>query len=89
MKFYKFVYQFVKSVDKLEKLGRGLHNADIFTLICKNMMNPELSQYVTALKVQFQHFPRPYQQVIQDIASQVTLLATTIFWQTSEISTTL
>ena len=53
------------------------------------MTNSELSQYVTALKVQFQHFPRPYKQVLQDITSQLRLLTTTNFRQTSEISTTL
>ena len=87
MKFEKFVSQFVKSVDELDKRGRGLHNADIVELIWKKMTNPELSQYVTALKVQFQRMPRPYQQVLQDIASQIPLLATTSFCQTSEVST--
>ena len=53
------------------------------------MMNPELRQYVNALKVQFQHLPRPYQKVLQDITSQVPLLPTSKFCQTSEISTTL
>ena len=79
MKFEKFVSQFVKSVDELERQGRGLQNSDIIELIWKKMMNPELSQYVTALKVQFQHFPRPYQQLLQDIASEVPLLATPNF----------
>ena len=89
MKFEKFVSQFVKSVNKLEKRERVLHNSDIIKLIWKKTMNPELSQYLTALKVQFQHFPRPYQEIIQEIASQVPLLANNNFCQTSEISTML
>ena len=89
MKFEKFVSQFVESVDKMDKQGRVLHNYDIVELIWKKMMNPGLSQYVTALKVHFQHFPRPYYQVLQDIYSQVPLLATTNCCQTLEISTTL
>ena len=87
MKFEKFVFQFLKSVDDPGKRGRGLHNTDIVEIILKKTMNTELRQYVTALKVQFQHFPRPYQKVLQDIASQVPLLAN--FRQTLEIITTL
>ena len=52
-------------------------------------MNPELSQYITELKVQFQYLPRPYQELLQDIASKVPLLAAINFCQTSEISTTM
>ena len=81
--------QFLKSVDKLDKQRRVIHNADIVKLIWKKIVNPELSQNVIALKVQFQHLPRPYQKLLQYIASQVPLLATTNFSQTSEISTTL
>ena len=89
MKFEKLVSQFLKSFENLEKRGRGLHNADFVNLIWKKMMNPELIQYVTTLKVHIQRLPRPYQKVLQDIASQVPLLATTIFCQTPEISTML
>ena len=89
MKFEKFVSHFLKSVDNLEKQGRVLRNADIVDLIWKKTMNPELSQYITAFKLQFQHLPRPYQKVIQDISIQVPLLATTNFFQTSKISTTM
>ena len=53
MKFDKFVSQFVKTVDEMEKQQRGLHNADIVELIRNKTTNPKLSQYVTALKVQF------------------------------------
>ena len=51
------------------------------------MMNPELSQYVTALKVQFQRQPRDYQQILQDIASQVPSLHVPNFRKASEIGT--
>ena len=89
MEFEKFVSQFVKSVDDMDKQGRGVHNSDIVELIWNNMMNHKLRQYITAIKLQFQHLPRPYKQVLQYIASQVLFLATTNFFQTSEISTTL
>ena len=51
------------------------------------MMNPELSQYATALKVQFQRQPRDYQQILQDIASQVPSLHVPNFRKASEIGT--
>ena len=58
MKFDKFVAKFVKAVDDLEQFNRGTHNGDVVDLIWKKMTNPDLSQYVTALKVQFQREPR-------------------------------
>ena len=54
MKFEKFVAKFVKAVADLERFNRGMHNGDVVDLIWKKMTNPDLSQYVTALKVQFQ-----------------------------------
>ena len=33
LKFEKFVSKFTKSVDELEKRGRGMHNADIVEVI--------------------------------------------------------
>ena len=51
------------------------------------MMNPELSQYVTALKVQFQRQPRDYQQILQDIASQVPSLHVPDFRKASKVGT--
>ena len=89
MKFEKLVSQFLKSFENLEKRGRGLHNDDIVELIWQKRMNIEMNQYVTALKVQFQYLPRPYQELLQDIASKVPLLAAINFCQTSEISTML
>jgi hypothetical protein len=86
MKFEKFVAQFVKAIDELEKRGRGLHNPDIVDLIWQKVKNPDLSQYVVALKVQYQRVPRDYQQVLQDIASQIPTLSTAPFRQTSEVT---
>ena len=55
LNFEKFVAKFVKSVDELDKRNRGLHNADVVDMIWKKLTNPELNQYIFALKVQFQH----------------------------------
>ena len=51
MTFEKFVSKFVKAVDELEKIGRGMQNADIVDIICQRVSNAELSQYLTDLKV--------------------------------------
>jgi hypothetical protein len=85
LKFEKFVANFVKAVDELEKRGRGMHNANIVEMIWRKMTNPELNQYVIALKVQFQRQPREYQQVLQDIASQIPTLPISTFRNTSEV----
>ena len=61
MKFEKFVSKFTNAADELEKRNQWLHNSDVIDIIWKKMMNPELSQYVTALKVQFQRRPQYYQ----------------------------
>ena len=50
-------------------------------------MNPELSQYITALKVKFQRQPRDYQEILQDIASQVPSLYAPNFRKASEVVT--
>ena len=60
MMFEKFVSKLVKAVDELEKRGRVMHNADIVEIIWKRVSNAELSQYLTALKVQFQNQPQNY-----------------------------
>ena len=49
------------------------------------MTNPDLSQYVTALKVQFQREPRDYKDVLQDIASQVPTLCVDTFRKKSKV----
>ena len=69
MMFETFVGKIVKAVDELEKRVRGMHNNDIVESIWQRVSNSELSQYITALKVQFQHQPRNYGEVLQDIAS--------------------
>ena len=86
MKFEKFVGQFVKAVDDLEKYKRKMHNEDIVDLIWKKMTNPDLSQYVMAIKVQFQREPREYQAILQDIASQVPNLRIDSFRKASEVT---
>ena len=50
-------------------------------------MNPELSQYVTALKVQFQQQPPDYQKILKNIASQVLSLHVTNSSKASKIRT--
>ena len=57
MTFENFVRNLIKAVDELEKRGRGSHNSDIFETMWKRISDNELSQYITALKVQFQHQP--------------------------------
>ena len=63
-----------------------MHNADIFEIIWKKVSNAELSQYLTALKVQFQHQPRNYRKVLQDIASQVLSIGVDNFWKAYKVS---
>jgi hypothetical protein len=86
LKFEKFVSKFTKSVDELEKRGRGMHNADIVEVIWRKMTNPELSQYIIALKVQYQRQPRDYQEILQDIASQIPTLPINNFRKASEVA---
>ena len=75
--------KFVKAVDELDKRNRGLHNADVVDVIWKNVTNPELNEYVVAMKVQFQREPRNYQEVLQDIASQIPMLPINTFRKAS------
>ena len=60
-----------QAVSAVEKLGTGIHNADIVEIIWQRVRNVELIQYLTVLKVQFQHQPHNYREVLQAIASQV------------------
>jgi hypothetical protein len=87
LKFEKFVAKFVKAVDELDKRNRGMHNADVVDMIWQKVTNPELNQYVVALKVQFQREPRNYQEVLQDIASQIPTLPINTFRKASEVGT--
>ena len=71
IRFETFVSKIVKAVYELEKLVRGLHNADIVGIIWQRVSNAELSQYLTSIKVQFQHQTSNYREELQDIVSQV------------------
>ena len=86
MTFKTFVSKLVKAVDELEKRGRGMHNADIVEIIWQRVSNAELSQYLTALKVQFQHQPHNYNEVLQDISIQVPSIGVDTFRKASEVS---
>ena len=86
MKFTKFVRKIVKAVDELEKRGRGMHNAGIFEIIWQRVSNAELSQYLAALEVKFQHQPHNYREVLQDIASKVPSIGIDTLWKASEVS---
>ena len=85
LKFKKFVAKFVKAVDELDKRNQGLHNADVVDMIWKKVTNPELNQYVVALKVQFQREPWKYQEFLQDTSSQISTLPINIFRKPSEV----
>ena len=85
LKFEKFVARFVKAVGELDKRNRELHNADVVGMIWKKVTNPELNQYVVALKVQFQREPHNYQEVLQDISSQIQTLPINTFRKASEV----
>ena len=64
----------------------GKHNADIFDIIWQRVSNYGLSQYLSALKVQFQHQPQNYREVLQDITSQVPPIGVDAFRKASEVS---
>ena len=77
--------KFVKAVDGLDKRNRGLHNADVVDMIWQMVTNPELNQYVVVLKSQFQREPRNYQEVLQEISSQIPALPINTFRKASEV----
>ena len=54
-------------------------------MIWKKVTNPELNQYVSALKVQFQREPQKYPQALQDIASQIPMFPINTFRKVSEV----
>ena len=86
MKFGKFVSKLVKAVDELEKRGRGMQNSDIVEIIRQRVNNNELIQYLTDLKVKFQHQPHNYREVLQDIVSQVPSIGVETLQKVSEVS---
>ena len=71
MAFEKFVCKLFKTVDEVEKRGRVMHNTEIVEIIWQRVSNAELSHYLAALKVQFQHQPPNYREVLHDIIIQV------------------
>ena len=79
MTFEKFVATFQKAIDDLEMYGRGMHNGDIVDLLWTKMGNPELAPYVVSMKVHYQAVRRGYKEILQDIATQIPLLAPTTF----------
>ena len=79
MTFEKFVATFQKAIDNLDMYGRGMHNGDIVDLLCTKMGNPELSPYMVSIKVRYQAVRRGYKEILQDIATQIPLLAPTTF----------
>ena len=85
LKFEKFVAKFVKAVDELDKRNHGMHNADVVDMIWKKVTNLYLNQYVVELKVQFQRESRNYQEVLQDIASQIPTMPINNFKKASHV----
>ena len=85
MTFETFVSKLVKAVNEIEKRGRGVQNADIVENIWQRVSNTELGQYLAALKVQFQHQPQNYREVLQDIASQVPSIGVDTFQKASKV----
>ena len=86
MTFEIFVRKLIKAVDELEKRGRGMHNAEIVEIIWKRVSNAKLIQYLTAIKVQFQHQPHSYREIIQDIAIQVPSISVDTLQKAYEVS---
>ena len=86
MTFLKFFRKLVKADDELEKQGRGMHNADIVEIVWQRVRDAELSQYPTALKLQFQHQPRNYRELLQDILIQVQSIGVDTLRKASEVS---
>ena len=86
MSFEKFVRKLVKAVDELEKRGSVMHNAENADIIWQRVSNAELSQYLTALKVQVQHQAHNYREVLQYIASQVPSVGVDTLRKASEVS---
>ena len=86
MTFKTFVSKIVKAVDELEKRGRVMKKSDIVEIISQRVSNAELSQYLTALKVQVQHQAHNYREVLQYIASQVPLIGVDTLRKESEVT---
>ena len=79
MTFDKFVATFQKAIDNLDMCGCGMHNGDIVDLLWTKMGNPELASYAVSTKVHYRVVRRGYKEILQDIATQIPLLAPTTF----------
>ena len=62
-----------------------MHNTEIVEIIWQRVSNDELKQYLTALKVHFQHQPHNYKEILQDIASQVPSIGVETLQNASEV----
>ena len=69
--FELFSGKIQEAVDALTQCHREPHNGDIVDKIWKKIQNPELISFVEALKVQYNQQPRPFDKILQDIATQI------------------
>ena len=60
-----FCQQARQSCQRTRKLGRDMHRYEIVEIIWQRVRNAELIQYLTTLRVQFQHQLRNYREVLQ------------------------
>ena len=72
-----FVVTFQKAIDHLEIYWCGIYNGDIVDLLWTKMGNPELASYMVSMKIHYQVVRRGYTEILQDIATQIPLLAPT------------
>ena len=89
MTFEKFSGLLKKAVDTLDECGRKPHNGDLVDGLWARIQNPQLMPYINALKVQYQMNGRTFQELLQDIASQIPNLtqASGSFRNTSQVNT--
>ena len=71
MSFELFSSKIQEAVDNLHDCGRAPHDGDVVDKIWTKMLNPELTAYVEALKVQYNQNPRPFREILLDIATQI------------------
>ncbi len=71
MPFEKFVDKFQRAVDDLEAGGRPMHNDDVIDTLWPKIINNEIREFVTALKVDQARNPRGFREILQDIATEV------------------
>lgn len=72
--FEKFSGKLQRAVDTLTECDRAPHNGDIVDSLWSRIQNPELQPFLQALKVQYSIAPRPFSEVLQDIAAQIPTL---------------